>query len=197
MNETDIRKTFVDTEALLEGHFQLTSGRHSNNYMQCARVLQFPDVAERMGEELVERIKGENAGVPVKVDAVCAPAIGGIILGHVVARAFGVRAIFAEREGGAGPLKLRRGFNIKPGESVVAVEDVITTGGSLKEIVQLIRSAGAKVVGVAAVAERSAVPVDFGATKSVLLKIPLKDYAPEECPQCQQNVPIDKPGSRA
>ncbi len=197
MNETEIKKIFLDTEALFEGHFQLTSGRHSDHYMQCARVLQHPDIAERMGEELVARIKGEKAGVPVRVDAVCAPAIGGIILGHVVARAFKVRAIFAEREGGAGPLKLRRGFEIKPGESVVAVEDVITTGGSLKEIVQLVRNAGAKVVGVAAVAERSAIPVDFGETKSVLLKLPLKDYAPEDCPLCQKNIPIAKPGSRA
>ncbi len=197
MNELEIKKIFVDTEALFEGHFQLTSGRHSDHYMQCARVLQYPEISERMGEELVDRIKGENAGVPVRVDAVCAPAIGGIILGHVVARAFKVRSIFAEREGGAGQLKLRRGFEIKPGESVVAVEDVITTGGSLKEIVQLVKNAGAKLVGVAAVAERSAVSVDFGATKTVLLKIPLQDFAPEDCPQCKNGVPILKPGSRA
>lgn len=196
MTEAEIKNIFIEKEALLEGHFALTSGRHSNNYMQCALVLSYPDVAEMMGEAIVARIKEDSAGVPVKVDSVCAPAIGGIVLGHVVARALKARAIFAEREGGTGPLKLRRGFAIKPGETILAVEDVITTGGSLKEIVQLIQAANAKIAGVAAVAERSAVPIHFGATKTVLLKIPLKDYAPEECPQCQQGIPVIKPGSR-
>lgn len=195
MNETEIKKIFLEKEALLEGHFLLTSGRHSNNYLQCAKVLQHPDVAERLGEELVARIREENAGIPVKVSAICSPALGGIILGHVVARALKVRAIFAERDSN-GSLGLRRGFGINAGESVLCVEDVITTGGSLREIVQLSVDAGAKVIGVAAVAERSAVPVKFGVTKTVLLKLPLQDYTSEECPQCKQGVPVVKPGSR-
>jgi orotate phosphoribosyltransferase len=196
MTENEVKNLFKQKDALLEGHFQLTSGRHSDSYLQCARVLQYPDAAETLGVALVERIKEENAGIPVRLDAVCSPAIGGIILGHVVARALNARAIFAERENGTGSLKLRRGFTIKPGETILAAEDVITTGGSLKEVVQLISSAGAKVLGVAAVAERSPVPIHFGTVKTVLLKLPLKDYLPEECPLCKQGIPIEKPGSR-
>ena len=197
MTEAEIKKLFQEKNALLEGHFQLTSGRHSNAYLQCALILSYPDIAEQLGQELVARVKEENAGIPVRVDVVCAPAVGGIILGHVVARALNARAIFAEREGGSGPMMLRRGFSIKPKESVLAVEDVITTGGSLKEVVQLVGAAGAKAIGVAAVAERSSVAVNFGPTKSVLLKLPLKDYQPEECPLCKEGIPVVKPGSRA
>ena len=196
MTEDEIKKLFKEKDALLEGHFQLTSGRHSDAYLQCAMVLQYPDIAEKLGEALVARVREENAGIPVRLDAVCAPAVGGIILGHVVARALNARAVFAEREGAEGHLKLRRGFSIKPRESVLAVEDVITTGGSLKEIVRLVGNAGAKLLGIAAVAERSAVPVNFGATKTVLLKLPLKDYAPSDCPLCRDGVPVVKPGSR-
>ena len=196
MAEHEIKGIFKDKQALLEGHFQLTSGRHSDMYIQCAMVLQYPDVSERLGEELVARVKEENAGIPVRLTAVCAPAIGGIVLGHVVARALGVRAIFAERDSADGMLKLRRGFEIKPGEIVLAVEDVITTGGSLKEIVQMVQAAGAKLAGVAAVAERSATPIDFGTTKTVLLKLPLKDYSPQDCPLCRDGIPAVKPGSR-
>lgn len=197
MQESEIKKSFVEKHALLEGHFELTSGRHSDLYVQCAMVLQYPDIAEKLAESLVERIREERAGVPVRVDAVCAPAVGGIILGHVVAKAFKARAIFAEREGGKGGLMLRRGFAVKPMESILAVEDVITTGGSLKEIVQLVHDSGAKLIGVAAVAERSAVPINFGTAKTVLLKLPLKDYAPADCPLCQKGIPAVKPGSRS
>ncbi len=196
MAEHEIKNLLKEKQALLEGHFQLTSGRHSSAYIQCALVLQHPDIAERLGEELVARVREESAGIPVKLSAVCAPALGGIILGHVVARALGVRAIFAERDAADGALKLRRGFYINPGETVLAVEDVITTGGSLKEIVQLVQSSGAKLLGVAAVAERSAAPVDFGTTKTVLLKLPLKDYSPDDCPLCKEGTPAIKPGSR-
>lgn len=196
MSEYEIKSLFKEKQALLEGHFLLTSGRHSDVYIQCALVLQYPDVAEKLGEELVARVREENAGVPVRLNAVCAPALGGIILGHVVARALGARAVFAERDSSDGSLRLRRGFNIKPGESVLAVEDVITTGGSLKEIVQLSQNAGARLIGVAAVAERSATSINFGTTKTVLLKLPLKDYAPQDCPLCMEGVPAVKPGSR-
>jgi orotate phosphoribosyltransferase len=196
MTENEIKNLFKEKDALLEGHFQLTSGRHSDAYLQCAMILQYPNIAEKLGEALVARVREENAGIPVRLDAVCAPAVGGIILGHVVARALNARAIFAEREGGDGFLKLRRGFAIKPRESVLAVEDVITTGGSLKEIVQLVQNSGARLTGIAAVAERSSVPVNFGTTKTVLLKLPLKDYAPADCPLCKEGLPIVKPGSR-
>ena len=197
MTENEIKNLFKEKDALLEGHFELTSGRHSDTYLQCAMILQYPNISEKLGEALVARVREENAGIPVRLDAVCAPAVGGIILGHVVARALNVRAIFAEREGGQGGLKLRRGFEIRPKETVLAVEDVITTGGSLKEIVQMVQNAGARLTGVAAVAERSAVPVNFGVTKTVLLKLPLKDYPPSECPQCRKGIPVVKPGSRA
>ncbi len=196
MTDNQVKQIFQEKEALLEGHFQLTSGRHSETYLQCAKVLQYPQVAEQLGEALVERVMSENAGIPVRLNAVCAPALGGIILGHVVARALGARAIFAERDQASGALVLRRGFAIYPGESILAVEDVITTGGSLKEIVQLVQSSNAKLIGVAAVAERNANAVNFGTTKSVLLKLTLKDYSVQECPQCLAGVPMVKPGSR-
>ena len=196
MAEHEIKNLFKEKQALLEGHFELTSGRHSDMYVQCSLVLQHPDVAEKLGEELVARVREENAGVPVRLSVVCAPALGGIILAHVVARALGVRAIFAERDSKDGMLKLRRGFEIKPGETILAVEDVITTGGSLKEIVQMVHAQGAKLAGVAAVAERSAVPINFGTLKTVLLKLPLKDYSPQDCPLCKEGSPAVKPGSR-
>ena len=196
MNESEIKKIFLEKQALLEGHFQLTSGLHSDSYMQCSQVLQHPHVAEVLGEALAQMIREENAGVPVKVDVVCSPAIGGIVLGHVVARAFNARAIFAERENGAGPLILRRGFSLAPGESVLAVEDVITTGGSLKEIVQLVQNSGAKLMGVASLLERSVVPVSFGSAKTILLKLPLRTFQKEDCPMCKQGTPAVKPGSR-
>lgn len=196
MTETEIKKLFIERGALLEGHFQLTSGRHSNIYLQSALVLQIPELAEKLGQELVARLKEENAGIPVRVEVVCAPALGGIILAHVVARVLHARAIFAERESQGGNLKLRRGFAIKPGESVLAVEDVITTGGSLKEIVRVVTQSGGKLIGVAAVAERSVTPVQFGTAKTVLLKFSLTDYAASECPQCKQGMALIKPGSR-
>lgn len=196
MNEPEIKKLFQERGAILVGHFQLTSGRHSDLYLQCAKVLQYPDVAEMLGEALVARVREENAGIPVRLDSVCSPALGGIVLGHVVARAFKARAIFAERESSTGQLKLRRGFSIQPGESVLAVEDVVTTGGSLKEIVQLVQSCKARIIGVAAVAERSASPISFGTTKTILLKLPLKDYIPPDCPLCKEGIPVVKPGSR-
>lgn len=196
MNESEIKKLFQEKGAILEGHFQLTSGRHSDLYIQCAQILQYPDIAEKLGEQLVARLKEEHAGIPVRLDAVCSPALGGIVMGHVVARALKARAIFAERDARSGLLNLRRGFEIKPGESILAVEDVITTGGSLKEIVQLVHARGARLIGVAAVAERSASPISFGAAKTILLKLPLKDYFPEDCPLCQKGVAVVKPGSR-
>ena len=196
MKENEIKLLFQEKGALLEGHFELTSGRHSESYLQCALILQYPEIAENLSNELVTKLREENAGVPIKVNVVCAPALGGIILGHVVARALNARAVFAERDSASGQLKLRRGFSIQPKESVMAVEDVITTGGSLKEIVQLVHNSGGKLVGVAAVAERSAPPVDFGVAKTILLKIPLSLYLPADCPQCKQGIPLIKPGSR-
>lgn len=196
ITEFEIKKLFLEKNALLEGHFQLTSGRHSENYLQCALLLQYPDIAEKLGESLVLKIKESNGGNLPKVDLVISPALGGIVFGHAVGKALKTKAIFAERESGAGPLKLRRGFSIQPGESVFAVEDVITTGGSLKEVVELVKSSGGNVVGVGAVAERSITAVDFGTLKTVLLKLSIKDYLPEECPICKKGIPVVKPGSR-
>lgn len=197
MTGVEIKNLFLDKGALLEGHFQLTSGRHSNMYLQCALLLQYPEIAEKLGKELASRIRGEDPGFPKKLDVVCAPALGGIVFGHVVAHALGARFIFAERENGNGPLKLRRGFSIRPGETALVVEDVITTGGSLKEVAELVKNAGGKLVGVGAVAERSNSPVDFGVSKTVLLKLALNDYLPSDCPFCKEGKPVEKPGSRS
>jgi orotate phosphoribosyltransferase len=196
LSEAEIKKIFVEKEALLEGHFKLTSGRHSAHYLQCAKVLQYPYISEKLGEAVAEKIRQKNSNISFRADVVCSPAVGAIVFGHVVARALGARAVFAEREDGSGPMKLRRGFSIHPGETVFAVEDVLTTGGSLKEIVQLSKDLGGKVIGVAAMAERSKTPLDFGADKVVLLNLPLVDYPPEACPLCKQEIPLVKPGSR-
>ncbi len=176
--------------ALLEGHFRLTSGLHSPGYLQCALVLQYPREAEMCGAALAERVR------ELKVDAVLSPALGGIVIGQEVARALGVRALFAERQDGA--LTLRRGFTLSPGERVLVVEDVVTTGGSTKETIDVARAAGAVVVGAAAMIDRGGgqqqrIDVPFRA----LATVALPTYQPDECPLCSAGIPVVKPGSRA
>ena len=182
--------------ALLEGHFRLTSGLHSPGYLQCALVLQHPKEAESCGEAIAERVRRLGAQV------VLSPALGGIVIGQEVARALGVRAIFAERQDGK--LTLRRGFALAPGERVLVVEDVVTTGGSTRETIDVARAAGAAVVGAASIIDRSGAStgsgqaaVDLGVPYHALATIALPTYQPEQCPMCAAGSPVMKPGSRA
>ena len=180
---------FREAGALLEGHFRLTSGRHSPAYLQCALVLQHPDLAEDLCSRLARAFADDG------VTTVLAPAIGGIIVAHEVARALGARAVFAEREDGR--MTLRRGFALGRGERVLCVEDVVTTGGSLREVQQLAADAGADVVAVAALVDRTAGrDLGFGMPLTALVEIEVPTYVPEDCPQCREGLPIVKPGSR-
>ncbi len=181
---------FRQSQALLEGHFRLTSGRHSNQYMQCAQVLQYPAYASRLGQELARRFQKED------VQVVIGPAMGGVVLAQEVARALGgsVRSLFAERENGR--MALRRGFWLQPGEKVLIVEDVITTGGSVQEVLELVGQLGGKPVGVGVLVDRSGGKVQFPVRKEAVLTLDIIAYTEETCPYCAQGLPIVKPGSR-
>lgn len=175
--------------ALLEGHFRLTSGLHSPGYLQCALVLQYPREAERCGSLLADRVRD------IGVEAVLSPALGGIVIGHEVGRALGVRAIFAERQDGT--LMLRRGFTLSPGTKVLVVEDVVTTGGSTRETIEVARAAGAIVVGAAAIIDRSGGNQGLDVPFHALATVSLPTYQPDACPLCAAGSPAVKPGSRA
>ena len=179
---------FRQLGALLEGHFRLTSGLHSSGYLQCALVLQHPRDAEACGEAIARRVG--SLGVQV----VLSPALGGIVIGQEVARVLGVRAIFAERQDGG--LTLRRGFSLSPGEKVLVVEDVVTTGGSTKETIDVARAARADVVAAAAIIDRSGGERRIDVPFHALARVSLPTYAPEVCPLCASGLPVAKPGSR-
>ena len=176
------------TGALLEGHFQLTSGLHSPRYLQCARLLQYPEHAEWAGKTIAVHFANDE------VSAVAAPAIGGIIVAHEVARALGVRALFTERE--SGTMTLRRGFQIAPGEKILVVEDVVTTGGSTRETIDAVSRARGAVVGAGFLVDRSGGAVNVGAPSVALLTLDVQTYEPSACPLCAQGSPAVKPGSR-
>ena len=184
----DLLSILQQTGALLEGHFQLTSGLHSPRYLQCARVLQYPEHAEWAGKALAAHFADDA------INAVVAPAIGGIIVAHEVARALGVRALFTERE--SGTMTLRRGFRIDRGEKILVVEDVVTTGGSTRETIEAVRHAGGAVVGAGSLVDRSGGGADFGAPRVALLTLDVPAYEASECPLCKQGTPAIKPGSR-
>ena len=184
----DIIKTFKDCNALLEGHFILSSGLHSNKYLQCAKVLQYPDIASIIGEEIAENF------ATTQVDLIVGPAMGGVIIAQEVGRALSVRTIFSERENGE--MTLRRGFEVQPGEKAIVVEDVITTGGSAKEVVEMLKSRGVEVIGVASIIDRSGGAADFDVPFFSLAKIDVETYKPEECPMCASGDKAIKPGSR-
>ena len=189
MKEAEVLNIFESSQALLTGHFLLSSGLHSDRYLQTALVLQEPATALLLGGELAKRFSGE----PVSV--VIGPALGGVVIAFAVANGLeGSRAIFAERQEGL--FSLRRGFEIRKGEKVLVVEDVITTGGSIREVIAMVKSFQAEVCAVAAVAERSGQPMDFGVRKEVLLHLPLTTFPPDDCLLCRQQVPLVKPGSR-
>jgi orotate phosphoribosyltransferase len=188
MTQDDVLSRFRHLGALLEGHFKLSSGLHSPAYLQCALVLQHPAEAEKLGRALAMMLPGAGA------TAVLSPALGGLIIGHEVARALGVRAIFAERVDGA--LTLRRGFELTPDDRVVVVEDVVTTGGSTRETMAVARAAGATVVAAAAVINRSGhrSPVDVPFVAMAAMTPPT--YTSDICPLCAQGIAVTKPGSR-
>jgi orotate phosphoribosyltransferase len=188
MTENEILEVFRGNSALLEGHFILSSGLHSDRYIQCALVLQHPRVAEQLGSELAAKLRDLGASV------VAAPALGGILVAHEVARALGVRAIFTERQDGA--MTLRRGFSLTAGEPTLVVEDVLTTGLSTRETIQCVEQAGAKVVGAGALIDRSGGTADLGLPRAALLSLQIQNYNPADCPLCKFGSPAVKPGSR-
>lgn len=185
---------FYQTGAYLRGHFRLTSGLHSPEYLQCALVLQYPEHAGRLGARLGEALAG-LLGPEAKVELVGSPALGGIIIGHEVARALGARCVFAERDA-SGKMTLRRGFSVTPGERAVVIEDVVTTGGSTREVVDVFRAAGAEVLAAASIIDRSGGLAGVGVPRVSLATLHVVTYPPEDCPLCQQGVPVTKPGSR-
>jgi orotate phosphoribosyltransferase len=175
--------------AYLEGHFRLTSGLHSPGYMQCALVLAHPREAEALGAELAVRVRGLQPTV------VLSPALGGIVIGQEVGRALDVRAVFAERQDGV--LMLRRGFSLGPTDRVLVVEDVVTTGKSTRETIEVARAAGARVVGAASIIDRSGGDQQLDVPFHALATVSLPTYQPESCPLCAAGQPVVKPGSRA
>lgn len=183
-----VLRIFEETGAMLTGHFLLTSGRHSDRYFQCAKVLQHPSYCEELCRELALRYAAD------RVDTVVGPAMGGIIISYEVARHLGARSLFTEREGGT--MTLRRGFTLSPGERVLVVEDVITTGGSVKEAMDVVRKAGGQVVGAAVLVDRSCGEAGLGVRTESLLEIPAVSYCQDQCPLCRRGIPFIKPGSR-
>ena len=184
----EILGIFKETKALLEGHFQLTSGLHSPQYFQCARVLQYPKYLNLLAGEIARHFEHDQ------IQLVISPAIGGIVVGTEVGRMLGVRNIFAERKDGS--MQVRRGLEIQPGERVLVVEDVVTTGGSVQEVIGLANKAGAKVAGVGYVVDRSNGKISFSSKQFSVLQMDVTAYKPEDCPLCRENIPVTKPGSR-
>jgi orotate phosphoribosyltransferase len=184
---------FEETGAYLRGHFRLTSGLHSGEYLQCAKVLAYPTHAEHLGTELAQRLQEISPG---NVDAILAPALGGIIIGHEVARSLGVPFLFTERDSVTGQMVLRRGFEIQPGHAVLVVEDVVTTGGSSREVIDLARAAGATVLAAGSIVDRSNGRADLGVPRVSLERLDVTNYDPNRCPYCKQGIPVVKPGSR-
>lgn len=189
MNEQEVLKIFQKEKAYLNGHFLLSSGLHSPNYMQCALLFQRPRIAEKLCKELAKQLRGH------KIDAVIGPAMGGILVSYEMGRALKVRALFAERVDGS--FALRRGFSLKKNEKVLVVEDVITTGKSIYEVIDLVEYLGAKVEAVASIVDRSDGAAVFSQDFHSLLRIHIRSYRPEDCPICRERrMPLVKPGSR-
>jgi orotate phosphoribosyltransferase len=188
MRAEQVIDQFRNTGALLEGHFQLSSGLHSTVYLQCALVLQYPEKAESFGRAIAEQYR--DAGIQL----VASPAIGGIVIGHEVARALGARFVWTERD--AGEMTLRRGFTVAPGEKTLVVEDVITTGGSTRETIEALKRAGAEVVGAASIIDRSAGAADVGVPLSALASLKVLSVEMAACDACKLGEPVVKPGSR-
>jgi orotate phosphoribosyltransferase len=189
LTDAEVLDLFRKSGALLEGHFRLTSGLHSERYLQSALVLQYPEFAESIGRELANRTRH------LQSTAVLSPALGGIVIGQEVARSLGIRALFAERQEGV--LTLRRGFTLGPADRVLVVEDVITTGGSTMETARVAEALGARVAGAAAIIDRSSGQSKMDLPLQALVRLEVPTYSPDSCPLCTQGVPVVKPGSRA
>jgi orotate phosphoribosyltransferase len=189
MTDTEVLDLFRQSGALLEGHFRLSSGLHSDRYLQSALVLQHPDFAELLGRAIAERTQH------LQPTAVLSPALGGIVIGQEVGRALQVRALFAERQDGR--LSLRRGFTLAPADRVLIVEDVITTGGSTLETIAVAEAAGALVIGAASIIDRGSDAARLGVPLQSLVKMQVAAHDPASCPFCAQGVPVVKPGSRS
>ncbi len=188
MKLKDILKIFKKAGALLEGHFQLSSGLHSSQYLQCALILQYPKYSRMLCKELAGYFKKD------RVTCVVAPALGGIVVSYEVARVLNARSIFTEREDGK--MTLRRNFKIMPEDRVLVVEDVITTGLSTNEVIEVVKSSNAKLVGVGSLVNRSGKKIDFGVKSKSLINLNLPNFPPEDCPMCKKGIEIRKPGTR-
>ena len=188
MSKNEIVQLLEENEGLLKGHFKLSSGNHSDKYVQCEKVIQYPQISGKLGKIIAEPFKETG------IDVVFAPAIGAIRIGHEVARALECRSVFAERVNGV--FQIRRAMEISEGEKVLLVEDVVTTGKSLKELIPLVESMKGKVVGVASLIDRTGGKVDFGVSFKGALQLEIPIYTPEECPMCKEGIPLVKPGSR-
>ena len=188
-----ILELFRTTGAYLQGHFRLTSGLHSSEYLQSALVLQHPAAAEKFGRLLAEAVKKLT---PLRIGLVVSPALGGLIIGHEVARALGTRFLFLERPAGSSEMQLRRGFSVAPGEVTVVIEDVITTGGTTHDVIDVLRAAGANVVGAGSIIDRSGGQADVSVPRAALVTMQVAAHYPEVCPLCQKGIPVVKPGSR-
>jgi len=189
MTNEEILKIFAKTGGVLKGHFQLTSGRHADTYMQCAKLFVSADESEKLCKALAEKLKS------YKADLVISPAVGGILMGYEIARQLKLPNLFAERENGK--FALRRGFELPEKASVIVVEDVVTTGGSVKEVVELVQELGGTVAAVASIVDRSGGKVEFGVPFVPLLSVEVASYEPENCPLCKEGkIPLYKPGSR-
>ena len=190
LNKQEAIDLFKRSSALLEGHFRLTSGKHSNQYMQCAQVLQYPEETQKLARHLAEAFQDD------RVELVVGPAMGGIIVAYEVARQLKIPAIFTERQDGE--MCLRRGFAIQPGQRVLVVEDVVTTGGSVQEVIQVVGAAGGEVVGVGVLVDRSGGQIDFGTKTQAVLNLDILSWEAEQCPLCAEGkLPVIKPGSRS
>jgi orotate phosphoribosyltransferase len=198
LTKEEVLKMFEVTGAIRQGHFQLTSGRHSPTYMQCALVLQYPRFAEMLGKALAALFSD------ARIDAVVSPAMGGVVIGQEVARALpateetvdrGVPALFVERDA-SGIMTMRRGFGLKPDQHVLVVEDVWTTGGSTQEAIQVVEQAGGRVVAAGALIDRSGGKIEFPVESNALIELPIESYDAEDCPLCRQGSEAIKPGSR-
>lgn len=188
MREAELLDLMTELQSLLRGHFLLSSGRHSDTYFQCARLLQFPELAKELGAALGKRFDS------VRFDLVVAPALGGVLIGHEVARAIGRRFVFTERQEGV--MSLRRGFEIEPKEKVLIVEDVVTRGTSVHEVVKVVEEAGGVPAGLGAIVDRTGTDVELPLPLQSLVRIEVATYEPDDCPLCRGGEPLVKPGSR-
>ncbi len=184
----DIIEIFEKTGALKKGHFKLTSGLHSSTYFQCALVLQYPEYCALLAEKIADKFRGD------KIDVVISPAIGGIVIGQEVGRQLGVRTLFTEREEGI--MKLRRGFELNPGDRVLVCEDVVTTGGSVFEVLEVVNDSQAEIAGVGFIVDRSGGQVQFTGNQYSVVQLVVESFQADDCPLCKENIPISKPGSR-